>query len=143
MELRPYQEEARQAIEKEWQQGNRKTLLILPTGTGKTIVFAKVVQDRVKQGDRVLILAHRVSKRKEEKYGHLKENIGMDNADIDGEENGNSVAGFHKKAYVARFLNDGTIKMPATHWVDNTRRAVADKVFEAEHQVLDERAGGK
>lgn len=59
MELRPYQEEARRAIEKEWQQGNRKTLLILPTGTGKTIVFAKVVQDCVEQGNRVLILAHR------------------------------------------------------------------------------------
>lgn len=59
MELRPYQEEARQAIEAEWQQGNRKTLLVLPTGTGKTIVFAKVIQDCVANGDRVLVLAHR------------------------------------------------------------------------------------
>lgn len=59
MQLRPYQEEARQAIENEWQAGNRKTLLVLPTGTGKTIVFAKVIEDRVNQGDRVLVLAHR------------------------------------------------------------------------------------
>ena len=59
MELRPYQQEARQAIEEEWQKGNRKTLLVLPTGTGKTIVFAKVIQDCVANGDRVLVLAHR------------------------------------------------------------------------------------
>ena len=32
MELRPYQEEARQAIEKEWASGVKNTLLVLPTG---------------------------------------------------------------------------------------------------------------
>lgn len=59
MELRPYQEEARVAVKNEWQQGNRKTLLVLPTGCGKTIVFAKIAEDCVRDGDRVLILAHR------------------------------------------------------------------------------------
>ena len=59
MELRPYQEEARQAIESEWEKGVQKTLLVLPTGCGKTIVFAKVAEDQVRQGRRVLILAHR------------------------------------------------------------------------------------
>ncbi len=59
MELRPYQEEAREAIEGQWESGVRKTLLVLPTGCGKTIVFAKVTEDQVRKGDRVLILAHR------------------------------------------------------------------------------------
>ena len=59
MELRPYQEEARQAIEKQWEDGVKKTLLVLPTGCGKTIVFAKVTEDQVRRGKRVLILAHR------------------------------------------------------------------------------------
>lgn len=59
MELRPYQQAARQAVEAEWEQGRERTLLVLPTGTGKTIVFAKVTEDRVRAGDRVLILAHR------------------------------------------------------------------------------------
>lgn len=59
MELRPYQEEAKQAIFDEWAKGNGKTLLVLPTGTGKTIVFAKVTEECVRQGERVLILAHR------------------------------------------------------------------------------------
>ena len=59
MELRPYQQEARTAVESEWESGNSRTLLVLPTGCGKTIVFAKISEDRVRQGDRVLILAHR------------------------------------------------------------------------------------
>ena len=59
MELRPYQQEARTAVESEWEAGNSRTLLVLPTGCGKTIVFAKISEDRVRQGDRVLILAHR------------------------------------------------------------------------------------
>lgn len=59
MELRPYQEEARQAVEKQWEDGIDKTLLVLPTGCGKTIVFAKITEDCVRSGERVLILAHR------------------------------------------------------------------------------------
>lgn len=59
MELRPYQEEAREAVEKEWERGIKKTLLVLPTGCGKTIVFAKVTEDQVRKGNRILILAHR------------------------------------------------------------------------------------
>ncbi len=59
MKLRDYQEEARTAIANEWEKGVKKTLLVLPTGCGKTIVFSKVIEDRVKLGERVLILAHR------------------------------------------------------------------------------------
>lgn len=59
MELRPYQEEARQAVEKQWEDGIGKTLVVLPTGCGKTIVFAKITEDCVRSGERVLILAHR------------------------------------------------------------------------------------
>lgn len=59
MELRPYQKEAKDAIFSEWNAGIKKTLLVLPTGCGKTIVFAKVAEECVKEGSRVLILAHR------------------------------------------------------------------------------------
>lgn len=59
MELRKYQEEAREAIHSEWDDGNLRTLLVLPTGCGKTVVFAKIAEDCVKSGERVLILAHR------------------------------------------------------------------------------------
>lgn len=59
MELRPYQQEAKEAVFEQWGNGIRKTLLVLPTGCGKTIVFAKVTEDCVRKGERVLILAHR------------------------------------------------------------------------------------
>ena len=59
MELRPYQQEAKDAVFEQWDNGIRKTLLVLPTGCGKTIVFAKVTEDCVRKGERVLILAHR------------------------------------------------------------------------------------
>ena len=58
-ELRPYQQQARDRIHAEWEAGRTRTLLVLPTGTGKTIVFASVAADQVRAGDRVLILAHR------------------------------------------------------------------------------------
>ena len=57
--LRPYQEEARRKVEDAWKAGTRRTLLVLPTGTGKTIVFAKITEDMVRKGNRVLIMAHR------------------------------------------------------------------------------------
>lgn len=59
MELRPYQSEAKTAVFEQWSEGNNKTLVVLPTGCGKTVVFAKITEECVRQGKRVLILAHR------------------------------------------------------------------------------------
>lgn len=42
MELRPYQKEAKEAVLTEWNDGIQRTLLVLPTGCGKTVVFAKI-----------------------------------------------------------------------------------------------------
>jgi len=60
MNLRPYQLQAKEAIQSQWASGIKKTLLVLPTGTGKTIVFCRLAEDCVRDGERVLILAHRV-----------------------------------------------------------------------------------
>lgn len=59
MELRPYQQAARKAVADQWKGGTLRTLLVLPTGTGKTVVFSKIVEDEVRRGHRCLILAHR------------------------------------------------------------------------------------
>jgi len=58
MKLRKYQLESIEAILDEWESVDR-TLLVLPTGTGKTIVFCKLSEKLVSQGKRILILAHR------------------------------------------------------------------------------------
>ena len=59
MQLREYQQSAKEAIQVEWQKGVKNTLLVIPTGGGKTIIFCKLTEDCVRDGERVLILAHR------------------------------------------------------------------------------------
>lgn len=57
--LRPYQEEAIDAIRAQYVAGIKSTLLTLPTGCGKTVVFADIARRTVAKGGRVLVLAHR------------------------------------------------------------------------------------
>ena len=85
MELRPYQQEARESIQREWENGNKKTLLVLPTGCGKTIVFSKVIEDRVRKGERVLVLSHR-SELLEQASDKLKQSTGLNTATEKAEE---------------------------------------------------------
>lgn len=59
MDLRPYQIQAKDAVLEEWNQGRKKTLLVLPTGTGKTVIFSAIIEEQVKKGGRALVLAHR------------------------------------------------------------------------------------
>ena len=59
MQLRPYQVEARDAVLAQWNQGQLRTLAVLPTGTGKTIIFSAIIEAEVRAGRRVLVLAHR------------------------------------------------------------------------------------
>ena len=56
LELRPYQAEAISAIEDAERRGVRRPLLGLPTGTGKTVIFAALIRRR---GGSALVLAHR------------------------------------------------------------------------------------
>ncbi|WP_289965341.1 DEAD/DEAH box helicase [Faecalibaculum rodentium] len=62
--LRPYQSEACRSIMAEFEQGTKRTLLILPTGGGKTIVLSGIAykfaydRNRNPTGGKVLILAH-------------------------------------------------------------------------------------
>lgn len=59
MQLRPYQSEAIDAIRARYAARDRSTLLVLPTGCGKTVVFSEIARRVVDKGGRVLVGAHR------------------------------------------------------------------------------------
>ena len=57
MKLRPYQSDAVESAIEQFR-SHQRTVGVLPTGTGKTIVFAGMA-DRAAKVGRVMILAHR------------------------------------------------------------------------------------
>ena len=59
MKLRDYQATAKDSVFKQWNKGRMRTLLVLATGTGKTVIFSHIAKDFASQGKKVLILAHR------------------------------------------------------------------------------------
>lgn len=74
--LRPYQIEAIDSVQAALRK-QRATLLVMPTGTGKTVVFAELIRQWSQQHDRTLILAHRgelleQAREKLLKFTHLK-----------------------------------------------------------------------
>lgn len=58
-ELRPYQQEATKRIIQEWDNGTKRTLLVMATGTGKTTCFSAVLNEQAKKGHKELVIAHR------------------------------------------------------------------------------------
>lgn len=56
MHLRPYQQTAIANVREAYRQGHRAVLVVMPTGTGKTVLFAEI--SRLAKGP-VLVLAHR------------------------------------------------------------------------------------
>lgn len=85
-----------------------------------------------------------VSKLNRKKDKHLKEYVMSQDTNVDGQEDGSSTVGFGKKAYIARFLNDGTVKIPATHFVDNAVNESKKEVLLANKAEYDKiMRGGK
>lgn len=58
---RPYQAEAIKALIAGWQGPNNRLAVVLPTGAGKTVVFANLISELLPQlgGQRALVIAHR------------------------------------------------------------------------------------
>jgi superfamily II DNA or RNA helicase len=60
MILYPFQREAKDAVLRHWEKGNRAALISLPTGSGKTIVFSDILQSSLSgTKDKGLVLVHR------------------------------------------------------------------------------------
>src|SRR3989442_13386985 len=58
LNLRPYQTEALMSVRDAYKAGKRRVIVSLPTGTGKTVVFAYFPR-ALKMKKRLLVLAHR------------------------------------------------------------------------------------
>lgn len=60
LKLRDYQTEAIAALFDAWTTGMRRPALVLPTGAGKTVVFAELIRQwRERTGTRSMVLVHR------------------------------------------------------------------------------------
>ncbi len=59
MQLRDYQTKAISDLRSSFKQGNKSPLLVMPTGSGKTVVFAQISKTLELNKKNVLILEHR------------------------------------------------------------------------------------
>ncbi len=60
MILYPFQKEAKEAVLRHWERGNKAALISMPTGSGKTIVFSEILRVSLSpNGERGLDLVHR------------------------------------------------------------------------------------
>ena len=58
MKLRDYQEAAAEGVFREWEE-HASALAVLPTGLGKTVLFAEIIRRMHERGARAMVLAHR------------------------------------------------------------------------------------
>ncbi|GEK28518.1 HK97-gp10 family putative phage morphogenesis protein [Furfurilactobacillus siliginis] len=89
--------------------------------------------------------AKHYSSHKDEKYGHMADNIDYVNSNIDGVNDGTSVVGWNNRYHAmnARFLNDGTRKIQPDHFVDVARRNSREAILQAEKDEYEKQVGGK
>jgi superfamily II DNA or RNA helicase len=59
LELRDYQREATAAVRDAWRRGISRAAVELPTGSGKTVIFAEMARDAHARGERPVVLVHR------------------------------------------------------------------------------------
>ncbi len=59
IKLRDYQTETIEKIESSLAGGTKAVLVVLPTGSGKTVIAAELIRRAINRNDRVIFLAHR------------------------------------------------------------------------------------
>jgi DNA repair protein RadD len=59
MNLRPYQLDAIERVRERIREGQKKVLVVAPTGAGKTIMFSEILSKAAERGSRSIVLAHR------------------------------------------------------------------------------------
>ena len=88
IQLRPYQQEALDAVNAFSDKGINRQLVVLPTGAGKTVIFSHLPQTK-NDSLPMLVLAHRA-----ELLYQAKEKIGWSNPELDIQiEQADNIAG--------------------------------------------------
>jgi len=133
MELRPYQQETVRAVVNGWSNPNgdhpSRQLVVSPTGSGKTIVFANLARVKQGAGQRTLILAHR-----EELIGQAVDKIAKAtgiSADIEKAERWASLQSHVVVASVQSLTRSARLeRWPANHFglvvCDEAHHAISD-----------------
>lgn len=57
MELRDYQKECLDVIERQFEEGMTRQMVVLPTGAGKTVIFSELIKEK---NLKTLVIAHRI-----------------------------------------------------------------------------------
>jgi DNA repair protein RadD len=73
MELRPYQQDVIAEFNRTVALGQRRVIVVAPTGAGKTFIAAEIIKRKVAAGQKVLVLAHTreiIRQTSEEIFGH-------------------------------------------------------------------------
>jgi len=94
LRLRPYQTEAIAAAKRAYDGGSKSALITLPTGAGKTVVFASLARDFLPE--RTIILAHR-----EELLAQAKSKVAGIAGVMPGIEKGRMRSSIHESVVVA------------------------------------------
>ncbi|KZU46696.1 HK97-gp10 family putative phage morphogenesis protein [Lactiplantibacillus plantarum] len=73
------------------------------------------------------------SNHRDEKFGHMADNVSYQSTDVDGERDGSSIVGWTNKYHDmnAMRLNDGTKHIRADYFVDKNLEDSQDDVFNA------------
>ena len=106
---------------------NPHQLIVMPTGAGKTVLFAKIAEEQIKRGDRVLVLAHRA-----ELVDQAADKIFAATGLVAGVEMGDLHASLHSDLVVAsvQSMERRLDKWPRDHFnliiVDEAHHVVAD-----------------
>lgn len=81
------------------------------------------------------VRSHHYTHRKAGEDPHLADSVVETPTNVDGKVDGTSTVGFgSKKAYIARFLSDGTKHIRGDDFLDKVRNASKPAIFQAENE---------